>query len=109
MRIANFDVKAVDSIDDIKRFISQTVAQIITIVNGRITFADNFDGKAIPVTFSALGVDTAVVHNLGRLSIGYFIINASAPMSIYNGSQASTESITYLKSNNPGSATILVF
>jgi hypothetical protein len=109
VKINNLEIKAVDSIDDLKRFISQVMNQITTIFNNRITFADNFDGKSVSVSFTQSGVDTAVVHGLGRAAIGYFIINASAPMSLYNGSIASNDSILFLRSNNTGSATIMVF
>lgn len=109
MKIANFDVSNVGSIEDVKRFISQTMAQVITIINGRITLADNFDGKIVSASFTAVNTDTAVTHGLGRTAIGYILVTASAAMSIYTGSQAGDGTTIFLRSNNPGSATILVF
>jgi hypothetical protein len=109
MKISNFDVKSVATIDDIKRFISNTITQIINIVNGKITFKDNFDGASISTTFSSANVDTPVVHNLGRNAIGYILVTASASMSVYTGSQAGNTTTIFLRSNNPGSATLLVY
>jgi hypothetical protein len=109
MKISNFDVKSVATIDDIKRFISNTITQIINIVNGKITFKDNFDGVSVGASFTAANTDTPVVHNLGRNAIGYILVTASAAMSVYTGSQAGNTTTIFLRSNNPGSATILVF
>lgn len=109
MRVNNSDVKAVETIDDVKRYISQTMSQVVQILNGKLTFQDNQDARIVSVNFTSSGVDFPVNHNLGRQAVGYFLVTASSPMSIYNGQTASTDANLFLRTNNTGSATILVF
>lgn len=108
MKVSNFDVKAVATLDDVKRFLSQTVSQIATILNSKITFVDNFDSRSVDVTFSSPAIDVAVDHNLGRLAISYIPQMLSTPMIIYTGQTAPNGNTIYLRSSAAGTATIMV-
>lgn len=85
------------------------MAQVVTIINGKIAINDNLDSRLVNVTFTSAAVDTQVTHNLGRIAIGYILTVSSAPMSIYNGVTAGDSNNIFLRTNNPGSTTILVF
>src|SRR6267142_6463697 len=99
MRVTNFDVKNVTSLDDVQRFISQTITQIVTIVNGKATFTDNIDCRLVNVTFTASAVDTQVTHNLGRTTVGYFLTGSSTPMSIYIGVNTGNINNIFVRTN----------
>lgn len=78
-------------------------------VNGSLQFDQNLKTQTVHTSFGATNTDVAVSHNLGTVPSGYILAGASAPMSLFNGSKANTASLLYLRSNNVGSATIVVF
>ncbi len=102
----------IDKIPDAKdqvRFISQFFDQLKQLLNGGLTFVDNFASKNVSVTFSAIATDTAVAHGLGRVPTGYLVIRKSASMVVYDGAAVWTASSIYLKSSATGTITVMVF
>jgi len=100
-----------------KRFratLDRVYYQLARVLNGRVSFGngvdrDNIDGVWITVTTPAVGdTDFTVTHNLGRLPVGYWLMQSDLPSLIYDGSVAAT--ITQLTLRNAtDSATIVLF
>lgn len=59
------------------------VRELIRLVSGRISFgngkhrtvAGNIDGETQSVYFPTAGVDTEIIHGLGRVPIGIIVLN----------------------------------
>lgn len=94
--------------EEIKRFSTIVLTQIVGAINGNITFSDNMLGQQVSVTFTAANTDTAIDHTLNRTISQYLVLSRSANMVIYDGSSASTSSRIYLKSSATGTATIFL-
>ena len=95
--------------EEVQRFVDLFCQDVTRVVNGNLDFATNFNAKALSVNFSAANTDVAVAHGLGRVVVGYVQTGASAAMSLYDGSKASTSSTLYLRSSATGTARILVY
>jgi len=96
------------------RIIRLGYEQLVGIVNGRISFGDgdlpdNIDGVWVEAT-TPTPADTnfTVVHNLGRLPVGYIVVKKSAACDVYDGSVAATETEMTLKATVAG-VTVLLF
>jgi len=103
------NVSNVDTVTDLARYTSITLDQIESILNGGITFLDNFQASIVNVSFTMANTEMQISHTLGRVPSGYILINASAAMIIYNGGSANTANDIFLKSSAVGSGQILVF
>lgn len=109
MRIDNKDIKTAETLPDLRKHVSETMAEITQVINGKLSFSDNFDGRIVSTSFAGVNTDTQLVHGLNRLPIGYVVTKASAPLNVYDGTRASDNNNIYLRSNAVGTANILVF
>lgn len=103
------DVSNTDTWEELRRYVSITLDDIVAAINGRLTFGDNVSTQVLSVTFSAANTSVTVPHTLKRVPSGYVLCGASAAMSIYNGSSANDKNNIYVKSSATGTASILVF
>lgn len=108
MRVGNFDTSNVSQ-EDFQRYASKQINDIINILNKGILFADNFDAVLLTIPFTAANTDVSSTHALNRVPIGYYALNLSAVMVLYNGSLAFTENQITLKSSAVGTALVLIF
>ena len=98
------------TLEDLSRQTQIFANAVDDVVNGGITFQDNFRAQIIGVTFSAANMDTQINHSLGILPIGYLVIGKSVALDVYNGSSSVlTKQFLTLKSSVIGNATIMVF
>lgn len=95
--------------EEVQKYVALYLDQVTNLVNGNLSFADNFNAKLLTVTFSAANTDVASIHGLGRVPSGYFLVGSTAAMSIYDGASANTSSLLYLRSNATGTARLVVF
>lgn len=95
--------------EDITRFVSQFTSQTADIINGNISFADNFKAQTLSVTFSSANTDVQVSHGLKKVPTGYIIVGASSAMSVYDGSSSNTADLFYVRSSATGTARILIY
>jgi hypothetical protein len=82
------------------------------IWNGGISFGDgintdNISGVWVSVTFAFPNVDQIVIHNLGRIPVGYLPMTKSAACDVYNGSVASTKTQITLRGTT--TSTVVLF
>ncbi len=94
--------------EDVQRYVDIFAQDVLRVVNGGLDFATNFNCKVMSVSLSNANADTAVAHNLGRVTSTYLIISKSVSSDIYNGS-AGTSSTLYLKATVvPVTVTVVV-
>lgn len=103
------NISNVTTVSDLARYASIVFEQIESILNGGVTFTDNFQSAIVSVTFSAANTQVQIAHSLGRIPVGYILTKASAAMIIYDGGSANTANDIFLKSSAIGNAQILVF
>ena len=106
----NFDVSNLKAgNEDFNRFVSEMIASIATVINGEISFTDNFKASIVNVTFGSANAQQAVKHSLGKVPIGFINIGSNASASLYRGTSPSTTQAIFLQSTVATSMTILVF
>ena len=95
--------------EEFKKFVSLLFEEIIRTVNNGLDFGTNFNAKTVSATFPAANSDVGVAHGLNRVPAGYLVVGQSAAMSVYNGVNANTSNLLYLRSSATGSAQVLVY
>jgi hypothetical protein len=63
----------------------------------------------ITVEFTAANTDVQVLHQLGKVPLGYHVVGRSGNFVVYNGTVPSSESDITLRASGTGTATIFVF
>jgi len=97
--------------EDLRRYISIQVDDILAALNGRLSFGDNIQSKLIGTTFSASGSVSELVHNLGYIPNGYILVGSDQAITVYDGGQNTTSNL-YLKASGatfPASARVMIF
>lgn len=98
-----------ETLGDLRRFVSQSLQELLSAVNGRLEFQKNVQASGpFTVTFSSANTDVKVPHLLGKLPEGFLVIQTSAAMSVYVGAGTWTVEAIYLKSNATGTAQVYV-
>jgi hypothetical protein len=108
MKVGNFETSKLEG-DQFQRYCSKMLADIVRILNKGILPGDNYDASIISVGFVASNSDTKVTHALNRVPTGYYPLNLSAAMIVYNGTVAASENEITLKSSAAGTALMLIF
>lgn len=103
------DVSNADTWEDLRRYVSIVLDDILAAINGRITLTENCSTQVVSATFSTANATVTIPHNLKRVPSGYILCGASVAMSLYNSATSNTVSNIYVKSNAVGTASILVF
>lgn len=102
-------VSEVKSWEDLRRFQDVLNQEVVSAINGRISFTENMDENVIQVTFASANTDTVLNHTLKRIPVGYLPVNQSVAMQIYTGAGTATTTNFYLRSTVAGTATVLLF
>lgn len=106
---ASGSLSNVEAIADIKKFVSIFQDQVITAINGNISFSDNVFAKLVNFTFPGANKTIGVAHGLGNLPAGYFLVGSNAALSLFDGDQKNTIDTLFLQSNAAGVARVMVF
>lgn len=109
MKISNFNVSNITEPKEFQRMASILLGNMISVLNGGIVFADNFNSNVQSVTFDSANTEVRIEHNLGRVPTGYLPLNLSAASSIYNGASANTTQFVFLRASAPVTTTIMLF
>lgn len=103
------DCSNVTSWEDLRKFSSTALQDIISQVNGNIDLLDNCNTVHIGVTFMAGNTETKFNHMLDRVPTGYIVTELSANMVLFKGATPNTSSLIYLQSSAAGSGKVLLF
>lgn len=103
------DVTNVTSWEELRRFSGQVTKSIVELVNGKITFSDNFDAMSISVVFPTANTTVIVPHGLNRIPAGYIVQGRSAAMIVYDSATANTTNNLYVQASAIGTANLLVY
>ena len=101
------------SLSDLIGSLSQHFKEMARVINGNISFGDgtdpgNIDGVWVSATTDATpSTDFIVTHNLGRVPVGFFVVDKTANLDVWRNGAATTTALT-LRSD-VGSETILLF
>jgi hypothetical protein len=93
--------------------LDKTYNRLASIINGQLSFgngtdSDNIDGVWVSVLTPTPGdTDFTVTHNLGRLPVGYILMEADLPSLIYTGSVAATTTEITLRNATDGANIVL--
>lgn len=97
------------TLDGLQKFLSLFCKDVSSILNGNVTFADNFKAQVLSVSFAAANTDKKISHTLGKIPVGYLLIGSTVAASLYTGTVAATSSVITLKSSAVANTTILLF
>lgn len=103
------DFDRLQTLEDLKRYLNKFGEDVVAQVNGGLTFAENLDATTVSVTFSSANTDTALAHGLNRIPTGYILVGSTAAMGLYDGVNASTASLLYLRASATGTARVLIY
>lgn len=90
------------------RYIAIALNDIRSVVNGGLSFADNFSAQTLILNFSG-AVNVLFSHNLKRVPVGYLITRLTSPAIIYDGTSPGTDEFFSLRSSAACVATVLLF
>lgn len=102
------NLSEVTSWEELKRFASASISQIIDEINGRLTLTENVKTSLVTMEFPS-ATQIRAVHTLGRVPIGYIQVGASAAITVYDGTTANDFESIYLRSTGAGTVNVLVF
>lgn len=98
------------SIVGVGRATQQFATDVQNLLNGQLSFADNFKAQIISVTFNAANTDMQINQNLNSVPSGYLVLRKSMSLDVYDGSQnVFTKSYVTLRSTAPGTVSLMVF
>jgi len=103
------DLKSVGSFEDLRRFTSLCIKEIVDLVNGSIDVVDNLSVSLVSVTFSGASTTVEVSHTLGRVPRGYLVAKLSTGIVVFDGNGTNTDALFYVQATGAGTATLLVF
>lgn len=103
------DLSNVDDDAQFRRYASQSVAGIISVVNGQLTFDDNINTSTVAADFTAANTEIKIGHGLGRAPTGWIVSMPTVAMQVYKGDTDDTDTNIYVKSSAIGKCGILVF
>jgi hypothetical protein len=103
------DLSAVSSWEDLRRFVAQTISDIVTTLNGRVDLVDNCETHVEAVTFGLAGQEVAISHKLGRIPSGYVVVRKSNHVDIYDGTKENTSRILFVRADAVATVTLLIF
>lgn len=103
------DLSNIETIEEVRRFATLVLKDIVNAINGNLSFRDNFKANILGVSFDSANTEVQFTHTLGQTPSGYILIQAGAAMTLYDGTGGNTDSLVYLRSSAAGSGKILLF
>lgn len=103
------DLSNTQTLDDFKRFASPVIEDLVTVVNGRLSFIENCETFAGTCAFTAANSEIRVRHDLGRAPNGYFVGKRSANITVFDGVSANTNNFLFVQASGVGTVTLLVY
>lgn len=101
-------VSNIKSWEELRKYVSITLDQIVTAINGQIEFIDNCATSQVSVVIPASG-EIGVPHTLGRVPNGYLVAKSSAGIIVFDGTTANTSSNLYVQGTGAANVVLLVY
>lgn len=95
--------------EDLPLYTALALTEIIQVINGNLSLADNFSGKILSIRFSTADVEVATPHGLGRVPSYYIQMGSTVATNIYDGSSANTAQLLYLRASVAATVRLVVF
>jgi len=109
VKLKVFNLFNLKTLEELARFTSIMMNDVIRVINGELSFQDNLNTKFVDVSFTAANTETIINHDLGRIPSGYFVVTSNAATSVYSSTTASTQSLIYLKASAISEVKLIVF
>lgn len=103
------DIHNVETWEDARRYVSQSLNAIVATLNGGVDLIDNATTSLVTVTFATANTELGVKHPLGRVPRGYLLVGRSADIRVFDGGTANTSQLIFLRASGAGTARLLVF
>lgn len=102
-------ISNVETLEDLRRYTSQALDEIVGAINGRISLSDNVQATIKSVTFSGANATVSVDHGLGTSPSGYFVVGLSTAITVFDGNRSSDSANLYVQASGAGTARLLIF
>lgn len=109
MRVDEKDLSQIKDSEDLQRFTSIVVKDLVTVINGKVSFTDNIDAKISSVTFAGAGSEVSVSHGLGRVPNGYIVAKNSSGITVFDGGTANSATTLFVQATGGGVVSLIVF
>ncbi len=84
--------------EDLRRFASACIQDIVNQINGRLTFNDNIQGVTLQAFFPVANTDLALTHALGYVPNGFLVVGLDSAAIIYSSTAPNSVQI-FLRSS----------
>ncbi len=103
-------VSNTEGLEDLKRYVSIQIDDILSEINGRLTFADNLRTRVLNIAFKSADA-LEVPHSLGAVPNGYILIGSDLPVQLSDGGASTTTSIILKATGTtyPINARVMIF
>lgn len=101
------DLSNVKGVEEVQRFATIVLKEIVEVLNGNVRFDDNLSANIISVNLTG-STQVAVSHGLGRVPLGYIVVKAPSALSVFDGDSENTTETLYIKSNTSAAISLLV-
>lgn len=103
-------VNNLETWQELRRYTSVALGDIVTAINGRLSFSDNCQTSVARASFVGANMPTVVEHGLGIIPNGYIPVGLTADIRVFDvaGKVANKKTIT-LQASGAGAARILFF
>ena len=109
MKLKVFNLFNLKTLDELARFVSIMMNDVIRVINGELSFQDNLNTRFVDVSFTAADTEVGVEHGLGRVPTGYFAVKSNAATSVYDSGSTNTATTIYLKASAISEVKLIVF
>lgn len=103
------DTTNLKTVEEVVRFVSPAIGDIISVVNGHVDLIDNCDTKFITVKSDQANQNVKVAHTLSRIPKGYIVVGNSVNQTIYDGTDAPDDKFISIRMTGVGTVKLLVF
>jgi hypothetical protein len=104
------DFSNIADMNEFKRYVSQFVGELVSIINGKIEFGGiNFLSQSVDVVFSNANTDQAITHQLNKTGVKYIVTSKSQSCDVYTGNAKATTNTIYLRCTQTATVSLELF
>lgn len=102
------DLSNLGDFDSSKRFIGDTISQLVAQFNGNVDFGYNVRSFTVSFNFTAANTNFRIEHGLNRQPMGYILIKSNVAVNLYDGDGGMGINFINLKASSISQVTFLV-